>query len=356
VTNPTVAIQKVAVNPTDSPISTITIKFSQQVTGFDLADLRLSVDGGPNLLTGGNPLTTTDGGRTYQLTNLASVTATPGTYTLDLIDSGPTIQNTVGLPLEDSATQSWTNVGPQARPAKPSNLRVKALNDTSVRLDWTDNSNNENGFQIQRAEDDAFTKNVKSFRVGANVTTFLDGSAPVGRGLFYRVRAINSFSGFSSYSNIAGTTTLSPGEIILDNESTSRVTITGPWSVSSSGSGFFGSSFLTDDNTDKGTKSVRYNPNFEFSGDYFVYARWTKAADRATNVPIDIVSGNNSTTVRVDQRNTGGSGWVLLGKFHFNQGTAGSVTIRTTGTNGVVIADAIRFLSTEGGNPNPPTS
>jgi hypothetical protein len=165
-----------------------------------------------------------------------------------------------------------------------------------------------------------------------------------GKTYFYRVRSVNDFAGSSSYSNVASAKTLSTGEIILDNDS-DGVTVNGNWSSSSAIPGFFGTDFLTDSNSGKGSKSVRYRPDFDFEGDYYVYARWTKASNRATNVPIDIVSGGDSDTVSVDQRNTGGSGWVLLGKFHFAKGTGSYVQIRNAGTNGVVVADAIRFLS-----------
>lgn len=39
-----------------------------------------------------------------------------------------------------------------------------------------------------------------------------------------------------------------------------------------------------------------------------------------------------------------GATWVSLGTYAFTAGTTGSVRITTTGTNGFVIADAVRFL------------
>jgi hypothetical protein len=37
---------------------------------------------------------------------------------------------------------------PQTRPVAPSNFRTSAINSTTVRFDWTDNSDNERGFRI----------------------------------------------------------------------------------------------------------------------------------------------------------------------------------------------------------------
>ena len=67
---------------------------------------------------------------------------------------------------------------------------------------------------------------------------------------------------------------------------------------------------------------------------------------RIANVPFDVNSAGGLETVTKDQKNTGSNGaWVLLGTYTFNKGTGGSVTIRTDATNGVVVADAVRFLS-----------
>lgn len=67
-------------------------------------------------------------------------------------------------------------------------------------LSWTDNSNNETGFEIERApKGRAFAK---IGTVGANVTTYLDATAKAGDSYSYRVRAFNG-SGFSlTYTNI----------------------------------------------------------------------------------------------------------------------------------------------------------
>ncbi len=47
----------------------------------------------------------------------------------------------------------------------------------------------------------------------------------------------------------------------------------------------------------------------------------------------------------VNQR-ASGSQWNLLGTFQFDAGTAGNVVVRTDGTNGFVIADAVRLVRT----------
>lgn len=133
-----------------------------------------------------------------------------------------------------------------------------------------------------------------------------------------------------------------PTEVILDNTATSGVTLTGTWTTSQSTAGYYGGNYLHDGNTLKGGKSVLFTPSLQ-AANYAVYARWTSDPNRATNVPYDITHAGGTTTVTKNQQ-SGGGAWVLLGTYTFNAGTGGNVLIRTTGTNGYVIADAVRFL------------
>lgn len=346
VTAPTVQSITVPNNPAFGGIASAKIVFSQQISGFDVSDLTLTVNNSINLLTGLNAPTTTDGGRTWIIPNLQVITTTPGTYTLTVADSQGDIANTVGLPLTGGATKTFTILDRPGVPTPPSNVQLKVLSAISVRVRWSDNSGiDESGFLIQRSTTPDFTSNVKNFTVGQNVAVFTDTDTKIaGTKLYYRVRAFNAFSENSAFSAVASVTTPSIGEVILDNESSSGVVITGSWDVSNTVAGTFGSSYLDDLNGGKGVNSVKFTPNIQTTGDYFVYARWTKASDRATNVPVDINSASGKKTVTIDERNTGGAGWVLLGKFHFTKGTAGSMVFRTGGTNGKVIVDAVRFL------------
>src|SRR5690606_23913806 len=77
-------------------------------------------------------------------------------------------------------------------------------------------------------------------------------------------------------------------------------------------------------------------------GAYEVFLMWPAAFNRATAVPVDIVSAIGTTTVLVNQRERGGQ-WVSLGAYPFDAGASGSVRIRTDGTSEYVVADAVRF-------------
>jgi len=131
---------------------------------------------------------------------------------------------------------------------------------------------------------------------------------------------------------------------IRDNADATGVTVTGAWTASTFGAGLrFGSNYLQDDNTGKGAKSVRFTPTLEHAGSYEVFAWWTTNANRATNVPFDINHSGGTTTVAVNQQ-LNGAQWRSLGVYNFAAGTAGNVLVRTTGTSGYVIADAVRFV------------
>ncbi len=101
-----------------------------------------------------------------------------------------------------SATRGTT--GPTV-PQAPSNLTAAALSQTSVRLDWKDNSNNEDQFRIEgQMGSDAFS-DIGS--VGANVESTVISNLTPSAGYGFRVRARNA-GGNSDYSNTANVTTL----------------------------------------------------------------------------------------------------------------------------------------------------
>ena len=115
---------------------------------------------------------------------------------------------------------------------------------------------------------------------------------------------------------------------------------TGEWTFSSSTPGAYLGGYFTDNNLDKGLKTMAYELDIPVAGTYPVYLRWTAHANRATNVPVTVNHAEGSTVVTVDQTINGGI-WYKLGDFPLAQGTTNSVVISTTGTTGFVIADAV---------------
>jgi FtsP/CotA-like multicopper oxidase with cupredoxin domain len=108
-----------------------------------------------------------------------------------------------------SAYSNTATIVVPALPAAPSGLKATAVRNgirDRVTLTWTDNSNNETGFTIQRSTNPAFpANNVNTSTVGANVVTQQQNTAR--RTIYYfRVQATNAAGG-STWSNTANVTT-----------------------------------------------------------------------------------------------------------------------------------------------------
>jgi len=221
-----------------------------------------------------------------------------------------------------------------------------ALSSTSIQLNWVDNNTTETEYTVLRSTDPNFNSK-RAFHLPIDSESFVDSSLAPGKRYYYRVRAVNT-TGVGSYSTSRSAATTQNGEVVIDNDS-SGARAFGFWGTATSGAGFTGANYLQDGDSAKGTKEVRYTPNLAATGDYFIYARWSRSSKNATNVPFDVFYGPNRTlrqTILMDQRNRGGDGgWILVGgPFRLEKGTGAYVRIRNGGTNGTVIADALRFL------------
>jgi hypothetical protein len=86
-------------------------------------------------------------------------------------------------------------------PNAPSNLTANPVSPTQINLSWTDNSNNETGFSIERCEGQNCTNFGEIATVGANVTSYSNTGLTGNTRYRYRVRAFN-LSGNSGYTNI----------------------------------------------------------------------------------------------------------------------------------------------------------
>jgi len=139
--------------------------------------------------------------------------------------AGTTISSSAGTPLPGALSGTgwaWTGgapfdlpLTPPVPPAAPTGASATALTSTSVRVQWTDASNNETQFQIERSTTGAGGPFALRGTVGANVTTFDDtGLTPLAE-FCYRVRASNA-AGASDASNVACATTPEVTRTALD--------------------------------------------------------------------------------------------------------------------------------------------
>ena len=135
--------------PRTTAISSETIKFNEAVTGFNLSDLLLTRNSGPNLLTAAQTLSTSDH-ITFTINNLSGLTATPGSYVLTLKTTGSAILASNGLRLVSGTHISWLNnyvalglptakwtpiVTPRTTPVASETI---TFNQPVTNFDWTD--------------------------------------------------------------------------------------------------------------------------------------------------------------------------------------------------------------------------
>lgn len=95
-------------------------------------------------------------------------------------------------------------------PAAPSSLTATASGTSTINVAWTDNSNNETGFKLERKTGSAGTWSEIAGAIAANTGSFSNTGLTAGTTYFYRVRSYNS-AGNSSYSNEASATTGTSG-------------------------------------------------------------------------------------------------------------------------------------------------
>ena len=133
-------------------------------------------------------------------------------------------------------------------------------------------------------------------------------------------------------------------EVIIDNDDIT-VTFEGDWFDSSSPI-FFGDAgdvpyrFAFTSQTE--SRTATYRPMIPQDGFYPVYA-WTLGGTNRVDQLYRVTHSGGTTDVRIDHRLVGG-GLVYLGTYHFEEGNSATVVISNNSTtDGVVIADMIRF-------------
>lgn len=103
---PTVQIAVVSPDPRSTSVPSIQIVFSEAVAGLEMADLTLKRNGGANLLSGAQTLSSADN-IVWTLANLSTITATEGAYELKLVAAGSGIADNAANALSSDATETW---------------------------------------------------------------------------------------------------------------------------------------------------------------------------------------------------------------------------------------------------------
>jgi subtilisin-like proprotein convertase family protein len=124
---PIANITPVMPDPTTNPAGTVTITFSESVTGVNIADFSLTLDSNPVNISG---LTVNGSGASYTV-DLTSVTSANGAYVFTLVASGSGISDTAGNNFAANASDSWTKLSGDTTPPAVVSINGAVANPTS---------------------------------------------------------------------------------------------------------------------------------------------------------------------------------------------------------------------------------
>ena len=167
------------------------------------------------------------------------------------------------------------------------------------------------------------------------------------------VNSVKSLGGNESNNNSRSVDPLTLEGIVVDDLKAIKK---GNWKSSTHTPGYVGSGYHHDDNSGKGDKSITYKANIKKSGKYDVQVSYTDGPNRSKKTPITVMHADGEQKIYIDQTNPPAilDTFTSVGVFRFEQIERDVVQITTEGTEGHVIADAIRLVAIENkdGVPN----
>ena len=198
---PTVAITAVSPDPRTAPVTTMTITFSTPVQNFDLSDLTLTRDNGPNLINGNFSLATANN-TLFTLAVPAAATTPGGTYRLSVLVSN--IVDLGGIPLGFGGEEQWLTLPANQDTDNDGMNDAAEFNMAALGFNWQvsqpalvatyyDNANSVGYYSlsqvqalhsgtplIQRNPATGKIKLTMDWKKSTNLTNFLDFPAPAG--------------------------------------------------------------------------------------------------------------------------------------------------------------------------------
>lgn len=134
-------------------------------------------------------------------------------------------------------------------------------------------------------------------------------------------------------------------EILLDNEDTSRVQLSGNWTTDTQNRNRYGASLVVNANSvSRSLNSIRFVPTVTKAGTYKVYWYAPDTPNQALSVTVSVKTGKAAKNVSIDTKQHAND-WVHVGEFHFDSGKTGYVEmISDAKNNGAIVADAVLLI------------
>jgi hypothetical protein len=131
--------------------------------------------------------------------------------------------------------------------------------------------------------------------------------------------------------------------IVVDD---TEAKLVGYWKSSASTGRSVGVGYLHEDNANKGMATATFEPTDLPPGQYQVRMAYSASNNRASNVLVNVFSGDGEAQIQINQRETPPEDglWISLGSYRFEPNGQAFVLIANDGTDGHVIVDAIQFL------------
>jgi mono/diheme cytochrome c family protein len=136
-----------------------------------------------------------------------------------------------------------------------------------------------------------------------------------------------------------------PG-IVVDDTEAQKV---GFWKASTHFGPFIGESYVSDDNSGKGEKTITFTPKLPKSGRYEVRVAFNAGPNRAESATATILhaDGEDLKAFKLATGNLKGLQFASLGTFRFEANGQGFVLITNAASQGYVTVDAVQFLAAD---------
>lgn len=133
-------------------------------------------------------------------------------------------------------------------------------------------------------------------------------------------------------------------EVIVDNADAGFTVLSGTWNTGTSSTPWGADYRWRATVTGAPTGEVEWRPALPASANYDVFVWYVAGANRSAAAPYTIQHAGGIAATPVNQQ-AAGSQWVQIGSYPFSAGTAGCVRLSNAASGSVVVADAVRFVS-----------